>query len=39
MIERDHNDPSADVLLGQLEETPQGTYKGVKINVPRCSCG
>ncbi|RPI18762.1 MAG: hypothetical protein EHM61_28665, partial [Acidobacteria bacterium] len=34
IVERDHNDPTADVLLGQLEDTPQGSYKGIKINLP-----
>ncbi len=34
MIERAHNDPTEDIPLGQLEDTPAGTYKGVRINLP-----
>lgn len=34
ILTRNFNDPAADVTIGRLENTPGGTYKGVRINLP-----
>jgi immune inhibitor A len=34
MVERDYDDATADVTIGQLEKTPPGVNKGVRVNLP-----
>lgn len=34
MVTRNYSDASADVVIGQLEKTPAGVNKGVRINLP-----
>ncbi len=34
MVERDYDDPAADVTIGQLEKTPAGVNKGVRVDLP-----
>jgi len=34
MVVRDYDDPAADVTIGQLEKTPDGVNKGVRVNLP-----
>ncbi len=34
MVERDYDAPSGEVTIGQLEKTPAGLDKGVRINLP-----
>ncbi len=37
MITREYNDPAGTVTIGQLEKTPNGVDKGVRINLPGIS--
>lgn len=34
MVVRDYDDPAGDVTIGQLEKTPAGVNKGVRVNLP-----
>jgi immune inhibitor A len=34
MVQRDYDDPAADVTIGQLEKTPAGVNKGVRVDLP-----
>lgn len=34
MVTRDYKDPSADIEIGQLEKTPAGVNRGVRVNLP-----
>jgi immune inhibitor A len=34
MVTRNYDDPTADVTIGQLEKTPDGVSKGVRVDLP-----
>ena len=34
MVTRDYLDPAATIVIGQLEKTPDGVNKGVRVNLP-----
>ncbi len=34
MVTRDYMDPQAEITIGTLEDTPEGTVKGVRVNLP-----
>jgi immune inhibitor A len=34
MVTRDYDDPAGDVTIGQLEKTPAGVNKGVRVDLP-----